>query len=39
MLGVAALLLPMMIHKRMIHKWKGAILLAIYIAYIVSIAF
>jgi cation:H+ antiporter len=39
MLGVAALLLPMMIHKRMIHKWKGAILLAIYIAYIASIAF
>lgn len=38
MLGVAALLLPMMTHKRLIHKWKGAILLGIYLTYVVLIA-
>ena len=34
MLGIAAILLPMMIHKQLIHRWKGAIMLAIYLAYI-----
>jgi cation:H+ antiporter len=34
MLGIAAILLPMMIHKQLIHRWKGAVMLAIYLAYI-----
>ena len=34
--GVAFLLLPMMLHKRMFHRWKGAILLVAYGAYIAT---
>ncbi len=32
--GIALLLLPMMLHKKVFHRWKGAVLLALYIAYI-----
>jgi cation:H+ antiporter len=34
MLGVAAILLPMMLHKRLIHRWKGGVMLAIYLLYV-----
>lgn len=34
MLGVAAVLLPMMLHKRLINRWKGGVMLAIYLLYV-----
>lgn len=34
MLAVAAILLPMMLHKRLIHRWKGGVMLAIYLLYV-----
>tara|TARA_B110000285_G_scaffold227488_1_gene288900 strand:+ start:732 stop:1682 length:951 start_codon:yes stop_codon:yes gene_type:complete len=39
MLAVAAILLPMMLHRRLVHRWKGLILVAtygVYIALVVS---
>jgi cation:H+ antiporter len=33
MLLVAAMILPMMMHQRLIHRWKGIILLATYVVY------
>lgn len=37
MLGIAAIIFPMMLHKRLIHRWKGGVLLAIYLVYIALI--
>lgn len=34
--GVALLMLPMMLHKGVFHRWKGAVLLGVYVAYIAS---
>lgn len=34
MLLVAAMILPMMMHQRLIHRWKGIILVATYAVYI-----
>ena len=34
MTGVALLVGGMMMHKGLIHRWKGALLLLIYLAYI-----
>lgn len=34
MLGISAILLPFMLHKRTIHRWKGAVLVAVYLVYV-----
>ena len=37
MLGIAAILLPLMVFGRKITRWKGALLLAIYVTYILTL--
>ena len=37
MLGIAAILLPLMVCGRKITRWKGALLLAIYVTYILTL--
>jgi len=34
MLAIAALVFPMMLHRRLVHRWKGVVLVGIYCAYI-----
>ena len=34
MLAIAALVFPMMLHRRLVHRWKGVVLAGIYCAYI-----
>lgn len=34
MLAIAALVFPMMLHRRLVHRWKGVVLVGIYFAYI-----
>ena len=36
MSGIALLLLPMMLHRGVFQRWKGLVLLAIYVAYIAT---
>ena len=33
---VSAIILPLMLHKKVIHRWKGALLFLLYIGYIIS---
>lgn len=34
MIAAAALVLPMMLHRRLVHRWKGVVLVLFYCAYI-----
>lgn len=38
-IGTAAILLPLMLAGRKLHRWKGGVLLALYLGYIIKLVF